>query len=146
MHHGGRRLVIWWGYGMKRFPMGMVLVASLAIGACAQVITDKEDMLAAAGFKLQPANTPQRQAALRAMPVHKLSMQNRNGKIVWVYADPTICNCVYLGDEQAYDAYRRMVYQKNLADERMAVAQMTEYSAVPYPFAWDTWGPGTPYY
>ncbi len=131
---------------MRRFPIGMALVASLALGACAQVVTNKEDMLAAAGFKPQPADTAQRQAALKSMPGHKLSMQNRKGKIVWVYADPTICNCVYLGDEQAYDAYRRMVFQKNLADEQQAAAQMAEYSAVPYPFAWDTWGPGTPYY
>ena len=131
---------------MRRFPIGMALVASLALGACAQVVTNKEDMLAAAGFKPQPADTAQRQAALKSMPGHKLSMQNRKGKIVWVYADPTICNCVYLGDEQAYDAYRRMVFQKNLADEQQAAAQMAEYSAGPYPFAWDTWGPGTPYY
>ena len=131
---------------MTRFPIGLAVAASLALGACAQVVTNKEDMLAAAGFKPQPADTTQRQAALKSMPAHKLSMQNRKGKIVWVYADPTICNCVYLGDEQAYDSYRRMVSQKNLADEQQAAAQMTEYSAVPYPFAWDTWGPGTPHY
>ncbi len=131
---------------MIRFPIGLAVVASLALGACAKAVTNTEDMLAAAGFAPQPADTPQRQAALKTMPAHKLSMQNRKGKIVWVYADPTICNCVYLGDEQAYDAYRRMVVQKNLADERQAVAHMTDYSAVPYPFAWDTWGPGTPYY
>ena len=131
---------------MIRFPIGLAVVASLALGACAKAVTNTEDTLAAAGFAPQPADTPQRQAALKTMPAHKLSMQNRKGKIVWVYADPTICNCVYLGDEQAYDAYRRMVVQKNLADERQAVAHMTDYSAVPYPFAWDTWGPGTPYY
>lgn len=131
---------------MKLARTCIALAVTVSLGACAAAVTNKEDMLAAAGFRLQPADTPARQAALRAMPVHKLSMQNRNGKIVWVYADPTICNCLYLGDEQAYDFYRRMMFQKNLVNEQQAVAQMTEYSAVPYPFAWETWGPGTPYY
>lgn len=131
---------------MNWFPIGIAVVASFALGACTQAVTNREDMLVTAGFKPQRADTPERQAALKSMPVHRLSMQNRKGKIVWVYADPTICNCVYLGDEQAYDAYVRLLSQKNLAEERRVDAEMTKYSTVPYPFPWDAWGPETPYY
>lgn len=124
--------------------VGMAL--TLAVGACTQAVVQKEDLLAAAGFKIVPADTAKRQAALHKMPAHKFSMQNRHDQVVWVYADPTICNCVYLGTQQAYDTYRQLVFQKSLVNEEQTVAQMNEYNAMPYPFAWEEFGPGTPYF
>ena len=49
-----------------------------ALSGCAQQVQQKEDMLAAAGFKPVPANTPQRQASLAALPLHKFTHQVRN--------------------------------------------------------------------
>ena len=46
------------------------------VGACDKR-QNKEDMLAAAGFTLVPANTPQRQASLSALPPHKFVHQAR---------------------------------------------------------------------
>jgi hypothetical protein len=54
--------------------IGSVLVflsLCVAVVACANQVQNKEDMLAAAGFTLVPANTPERQAALAALPPHK---------------------------------------------------------------------------
>jgi hypothetical protein len=71
----------------------LVCVALLAaLSGCAQQVQQKEDMLAAAGFKPVPANTPQRQASLAALPPHKFTRQVRNNVPVVVYADPTICS------------------------------------------------------
>ena len=58
-------------------------------------------MLAAAGFTLVPANTPQRQTSLTALPPHKFVQQVRNNAVIYTYADPTICDCLYVGNQAA---------------------------------------------
>jgi hypothetical protein len=122
---------------MPRFGSALATCALvLAVSACAsQVVQNKEDMLAAVGFTLVPANTPQRQAALTTLPPHKFSRQVRNGNVVYTYADPTICNCLYVGNQAAYGRYRENVFQKHLADEQQMTAQM-------YQMDWGPWGPG----
>jgi hypothetical protein len=69
----------------------------VALSACAAQVQNKEDMLAAAGFKAVPANTPQRQASLAKLPPHRFVHQMRNNTMIYVYADPTICDCLYVG-------------------------------------------------
>jgi hypothetical protein len=93
----------------------------MTVAACEtpqQKIASKENMLTAAGFKLRPINTPQRQAALQQLPPHKFSRKVNDGRVFYVYPDPTVCGCLYVGDQTAYTTYRNNVFQKNLADER----------------------------
>jgi hypothetical protein len=66
-------------------------VAAVAIlvvtTACTtQAVQNKEDMLAAAGFTLVPANTPQRQASLATLPPHKFVHQIRGNNVLYTYA------------------------------------------------------------
>jgi len=107
----------------------------MAMTACANQVQNKEDMLAAAGFTLVPANTPQRQTSLSTLPPHKFVHQVRNNVVIYTYADPTICKCLYVGNQAAYDHYRADVFQKKLADEQAFTAQVNEMN-------WDGWGPG----
>src|SRR6478736_6378454 len=95
----------------------------VGLSACSQV-QNKEDMLAAAGFTLVPANTPQRQASLASLPPHKFVHQVRNGVVIFTYADPTICDCLYVGNQAAYDRYRQDVFAKNIANEQQMTAQI----------------------
>jgi len=106
----------------------------VAVSACAPPVQDKEDMLAAAGFTPVPANTPQRQASLASLPPHKFVHQTQGGKVVYTYADPTICDCLYVGDQAAYSRYRQNVFQKNLANE-----QQMNTVVSPDP-DWSSWG------
>lgn len=115
--------------------MFVTLALCAGASACAMQVQNKEDMLAAAGFTLVPANTPQRQASLSQLPPHKFAHQVRNNRVVFVYADPTICDCLYVGDQAAYDRYRANVFQKNIANEQEMTAQM-------YQMDWGPWGPG----
>jgi hypothetical protein len=85
----------------------LFFAAFVAVSACASQVQNKEDMLAAAGFTLVPANTPQRQASLKALPPHKFVHQVRNNVVIFTYADPTICDCLYVGNQAAYDRYRQ---------------------------------------
>ena len=112
----------------------VAFAACIAVSACAQV-QQKEDLLAAAGFTLVPANTPQRQASLTSLPPHKFVRQVRNNAVIYTYADPTICDCLYVGNQAAYDHYRQEVFAKNIANEQAMTAQINEMN-------WDAWGPG----
>ena len=113
----------------------LCFAACVAVSACAAQVQNKEDMLAAAGFTLVPASTPQRQASLVGLPPHKFVHQMRNNMVIFTYADPTICNCLYIGNQAAYDRYRGEVFAKNLANEQQMTAQMSEMN-------WGLWGPG----
>jgi hypothetical protein len=124
---------------MPRFTGSLVAFAMcVAVSACVspgQRVQNKEDMLAASGFTLVPANTPERQASLASLPPHKFVHQVRGNKVIYTYADPTICGCLYVGDQVAYGRYRENVFQKRLADEQQMTAQMNEN------WDWGPWGP-----
>jgi hypothetical protein len=111
-----------------------------ALTACEtpqQKVTEREDNLAAAGFLVRPANTPERQAMLHRLPPHQF-VQRVNGDVVhYVYADPLVCGCLYVGTQQAYNQYKANQLQKNLADEQAMTAQT--YSDATW--NWGTWGP-----
>ena len=119
--------------------LGLCLVAA-ACQTPQQKISGREDMLAAAGFKFIPANTPQRIAAFQQLPPHKFSRQTRDGRVFYVYPDPTVCMCLYVGDQQAYGTYRKNMFEKKLADENAMTANEMAMDS----WDWGPWG-GWPY-
>lgn len=110
-----------------RIMTAVCMVAVLAgCQSASQVIAAKEDLLSAAGFVAKPATTPAQQASLKSLPPNKFVQQTYNNQIVYVYADPVVCQCVYTGNQAAYAKYNQMVFQQNLADERQLTASMEE--------------------
>jgi hypothetical protein len=122
---------------------GLWTAAALALGvaACAspqQQVAQKEDLLAAAGFQVRPADSPHRLEAMKRLPPDKFVTKVVNGNPVYIYADPLDCNCVYFGTQQNWDAYKQEMFARQLANEQ-------EMSAILYQDTWD-WGPwGYPY-
>jgi len=117
------------------------LALCLAISACAtpqQRAVDREDLLSAAGFAVRPANTPERIASLHNLPPNKVVQRVRGGTVRYVYADPLVCGCLYVGDQDAFGRYRQEVFQHRLANEQEMTAQMNRD-------AWDE-GPWGPFY
>lgn len=113
-----------------------ILACLLVITACAsqqQLVGQKEDLLAAAGFQVRIADSPHRLAAMRSLPPNKFVTKVVNGQPVYLYADPLVCRCVYFGNQQNWGAYRQEVFAQQLANE----AQMT---AILNQSDWD-WGP-----
>ena len=53
------------------------------------------------------------------------------------YADPYSCNCLYVGDQQAYAEYKRLALQRQIADERLEAAEAEDSAAID----WSLWGP-----
>jgi hypothetical protein len=114
---------------MLRFRSALIVVAALLVSACqstSQSVQSRENLLAAAGFTIKPANTPARLAAMKKLPPHKFVQQTNGGNAVWVYADPTICQCVYFGDQTAWSNYRAEVFAQHLADEQRMTAIMNQ--------------------
>ena len=140
-------------YGMKlasspRAPRMVAAITGILVAAglsgcitAQQAVAQKEDNLAAAGFVIRPANTPERQAMLNRLPPHTFVKRVHGDVVHYVYADPLVCDCLYVGTQEAYGQYQRYLQQKRLTDEQETTAQM--YSDPAWNWgAWGPWGPG----
>ncbi|UAJ12879.1 hypothetical protein KTC28_18465 (plasmid) [Polymorphobacter megasporae] len=96
-----------------------------------------ENGLAAAGFIDRPANTPQRTAMLNKLPARHFVRRVHGDNVKYVYADPSGCNCLYVGSQAAYGKYQRQIQRKGVADERQMAAMDYQDSA----WNWGAWGP-----
>ena len=72
----------------------------------------KEDLLSSSGFKVMSLNTPAKIAAFKSLPAHRLSQTAFKGQSVWVYPDQNICGCLYIGSQQAYQAFMKKGMQQ----------------------------------
>jgi hypothetical protein len=118
----------------------MIVLLTLTLVGCATVrqneTLDTEAVLAAAGFYMKLADTPEKLARLQTLTPRKLVPHQRDGKLYFVYADPDVCKCLYAGTEQNYQEYQRLGLQKRLADEQLMAAQDNLYA----PMNWEAWG------
>lgn len=115
--------------------------AVLVVASCAAEVEQREDLLSAAGFRVKTASTAERLQSMQALPPHRFVRERLNGHEVWVYADPTVCRCLYVGTPDAYQRYQGLNVQQRIADENLAAAQFaaTDWSVGPY--GWGPWGP-----
>jgi len=124
---------------MKR-PLLLAAIALSMAGCAALQAQDTlatERMLAAAGFQMKAADTPEKVAHLQALAPGKIVRRERNGEPSYVYADRNVCKCVYAGTEQQYQEYRKLARQQTTADEAAVVA---EESSDPRGFGlWGLW-------
>jgi hypothetical protein len=130
---------------LPRLATAMLLGMSVVVlGACQtpqERITQHEDNLAAAGFVVKPANTPERQAMLKRLPANHFVKRVHEDIVHYVYSDPLVCGCLYVGSQQAYDQYKRDQMERHLADEQQMTADT--YSDAAWNWnAWGPWGPG----
>ncbi len=119
----------------------LVAVLTVAVGGCTyfrkQDADQTEATLAAAGFKMKPADTPKREAGIVQFPPRKIVSRTRDGKLTYFYADPNFCKCLYYGDAQAYARYQQLAIQRQIAQEQVEAAEMNEDAAMD----WGMWGP-----
>ena len=117
-----------------------LLLLGPVLAGCAsttQTILDKENMLSAAGFKVKFAQTPAQRANLQTLPPNQLVARSRGDAVYYLYADPTVCECIYVGNQQAYQQYQKMRFEQNLATEQAMAVQLNQEAAMD----WDAWGP-----
>jgi hypothetical protein len=93
-------------------PLLAIPLLALGLLACipdaptaGQMTGNKEDRLAAAGFKKRSIKTEAQLSDFREIPPHMIRRSSYKGKTVYVYADPSICGCLYMGGTTAYNTY-----------------------------------------
>jgi hypothetical protein len=124
----------------RRAALAAVVATAAILAACQtqqQLITQHEDQLSAAGFIVKPANTPERQAMLKQLPPNKFLQRTKGDSVHYVYADPIVCGCLYVGSQQAYNQYKANEQTQRLVDEQ----QMTADTYADASWNWGAWGP-----
>ena len=90
---------------------------ALALSGCASLDGQRprhvEQMLGNAGFQRRVAETPVALAYLHSLPPRMFLVESSNGQSQYAYADPTGCQCFYVGTESQYQALRKV--QRNEA-------------------------------
>jgi len=105
-------------------PLLAIPLLALGLPACipqgptpGQAPVAKEDRLAAAGFKKRSIKTEAQLADFRNIPAHMIRPTSYKGRKVYVYADPTICGCLYMGGTTAYNTYIQGAIARNMQQE-----------------------------
>jgi hypothetical protein len=107
---------------MKEIRIYLVLLVLAAFAftmfsGCAALqtnqVSDVEGLLTKAGFQKHVADTPQKLAHLKTLAQHRISRHKRHGKLYFVYADASDCQCLYAGGEEAFRHFRDLERQQN---------------------------------
>ena len=100
-------------------------------------LSQTEGTLEKTGFVAVPANTPERQRQMLLLPPYKVVVHSRaDGTLRYLYADAAVCDCIYVGNEAAYDRYRGVMQAQNIADDISAATGMPSEAAV---LDWGSW-------
>lgn len=104
-----------------------------------------EPMLSAAGFRMLPADTPERQKQLESLlPLQVLYYVGKTGNLHYYMADPYYCKCMYIGSEENYQQYEKLklneqfeakegeISRQNLEAQQMEDMDMQEEMFNPY--------------
>ena len=113
---------------MKR---GVVFVLiPLILAGCASLearhTRDLEQMLTDAGFQMRPADTPEALAYLQTLPARRILVGSANGAPQYAYADPTGCQCLYVGNELHYEELRKLQRDRALAADQLRIITRRE--------------------
>ena len=126
---------------MRRTLTTLLTLSLLAAGCAAmreERIHQKENLLAAAGFKMKLADTPQALAQLQAMPQNRMIARSApDGSLVYTYADLQGCKCLYKGHAPEYQQYRQLALAKQFAQDQVEAAEANEAASMD----WGWWGP-----
>ena len=129
---------------MKSSVMALLLV--FALTGCATLdrgeTVDTEQLLAAAGFKMKLADTPEKLAHLQTLTQHTLVSHPKDGGVAFVYADASVCQCMYVGNQKAYQEYQRLAVEKKIAEDKRMAAEMNVDAGM----NWNMWGPWVPWW
>ena len=123
---------------MGKKGMALAISTLLVTAGCAEIQKSNalgtERELAAAGFQMKFAKTPEQTAKVGSLPQRKLTRTSGpDGRNLFVWADAADCKCIYVGTEAAYDRYQRLSINQQIAiDNEMASMNWG---------VWGAWGP-----
>lgn len=120
------------------------VIAGLTIfglSGCAELLRTRvqqtEEMLAEAGFQMKAVDSAEKQAHLVTLTQLRL-VRHRDGMATrYVYADSRFCDCLFAGDESAYQRYQKMLVEKDLVDQQLDTIEANVHGEM----NWGMWGP-----
>lgn len=104
-------------------------LVGITLVACAHQSQDAmsmQRMLAASGFQMKPADTPEKLAHVQGLPQRKITPVQHQGQVRYVWADAKYCKCLYTGDESNYQSFARLAEQEKIARENYEAARAFE--------------------
>ena len=113
------------------FPALALLLTPLMAPGCASkpsLTAQIESRLAASGFKVIPATTPQELAQLQGLAPGQLTLINRQGKQFYVFPDPSQ-NQIYVGTAANYQDYQSRIEIEEAADSDNRAARQSVMDA-----------------
>ncbi|MBT3812061.1 MAG: hypothetical protein HON51_12765 [Gammaproteobacteria bacterium] len=112
---------------------GMLLFVVTTLSSCTMIeksnASSDEKKLAAAGFMVKFADTPEKLAHITSMKQRTILSHIKNGLVFYAYADAEFCKCLYMGTERNYQEYAKL----NL---ELQTAEMNQDAAM----NWNSWG------
>jgi hypothetical protein len=100
---------------LRLFPAVVLLFCASVLAASeapSKPFLDKNSFyLSSAGFRVQVANNPAGQKALRELPAHRFVAHGVGDSLRYLYAEPQHCVCIFVGTQLAYDRYREILRQ-----------------------------------
>ena len=92
---------------LRLFPAVVLLLCASVLAAeeaPSRPSLEKDSFyLSSAGFRVQFANDPAGQKALRALPAHRFVANGVGDGLRYSYAEPQHCVCIFVGTQQAYE-------------------------------------------
>jgi hypothetical protein len=95
-----------------------------ALSGCATLRSQDDvgtrELLATAGFQKQSADSAEQTRNLASMPPLRVvarGMADRD--VVFTYADPMKCRCLYIGGPKQYMEYQRLARQRQIEEEEL---------------------------
>jgi hypothetical protein len=114
----------------------IVLVGLSVFDGCASWdAASQESLLSAAGFKTRTPSTGAQQEMFARMVPYKVERRERNGKVLYTYADKQR-NLLYIGGEAEYQKFKQLGIQQSIAENQLQAAQINEDASL-----YDRWGP-----
>src|SRR5258705_13795923 len=102
-----------------RTVLSGALAAAMVLTGCATMRRSEarstEELLAAAGFVMRPADTAERQQRLAARPPYRLESHAKDGKVVYTDADPNGCVCLFVGGPKEHPEDQHLPLQRQIA-------------------------------
>src|SRR5258706_6256153 len=89
-----------------------LLVLAAALGGCALMARQQENLLVKAGFERRDAESGERD-----LPPREIVDRRDGEKTVYLYADPDGCRCVYAGGTQENERYHWLEARENVLRE-----------------------------
>ena len=114
------------GSGVKPMPRGLsarvcglslLFLVSCATSSKEQKEFGTEKLLVAAGFTYKEVQTPEQLDKLKKLPQQRLIRHDRQEKLVYLYADAAGCQCLWAGDEKAYERFFNLHREAKLNTE-----------------------------